>query len=90
MSTATKGDIFGRPLNTGDIVVIRSRYVRNLVLAKVIRTTAKRIRLVQINKDGTDSTWDEQVASAVFILDAAQATPETIKLLAQRHRENDT
>ena len=89
-----KGDLFGRPLATGDLVVIRVRGMRALQLARVVRCTKKRIVVTTIKWDETKdaaviSGWEQQVAMAVFVLKVSEATPEVIKLLAKRAAENE-
>ena len=84
--TALRGDMFGRVLVAGDLVVIKVRGYQALQLAQVLKCTAKRVRVRRIGEDGNPHTYEEQTQMAVFILGAAEATPTNIKLLAEKAR----
>lgn len=79
-----RGDMFGRVLVAGDLVVIKVRGYQALQLAKVVRCTPKRVRVQRISDSGVPYTYEEQTQMAVFILGAAEATPANIKLLAEK------
>ncbi len=82
----TRGDMFGRPLVKGDLVVIKVRGYQALQLAQVVSTSPKRVRVTRISEKGEVSGYEEQTAMAVFILAAADATDANIKLLAEKAR----
>lgn len=79
-----KGDMFGRPLAPGDLVVAVPSYSRRMELCQVHHCSKRLVFIQTLDSLGNLHAWKRRCRDAVFVLKAADATKENIEILIKK------